>query len=116
MYPEGVDVFIEATGNKSVVAQAAPILKHGGRVVFQGWYPGDMSFHFHDFHMKEISFHLPCAWGWGPGLKAVQKLLKAKKLHIKPLITHRFTSENATEAYKVLLEKPQDTLGMVIKW
>lgn len=114
--PGGFDVVIEATGNKAMLDLATQLIRHRGKLCLQGWYPGQIGFHYHTPHMKEVTIVMPCAWGWQKGLMAIQKLLLTKKITIKPLITHLFPASKASQAYSTMLDKKASTLGMVIEW
>ena len=63
-----------------------------------------MTFYFHQgFPQKE-------------GRVKVMQLLSEGKIRIKPLITHVFSFQEAKEVYRLVLEKPQEVLGVTLKW
>jgi len=112
--PGGVDIAIEATGNKKLIDLAISCIKPHGKLCLQGWYPGRISLDFMKAHMKEISIHFPCAWGWKKGLLKVQKLLQQKK--INPLITDCVDFKKAPGIYRKMLCGKTQALGIVFKW
>ncbi len=56
-------------------------------------------------------------WTEGRNFEAVVDLMESGKLTVKPLITHRFPIEKATQAYDVITGKKKDTfLGVLLTY
>jgi predicted dehydrogenase/threonine dehydrogenase-like Zn-dependent dehydrogenase len=56
-------------------------------------------------------------WSEGRNLQAFVELLAEQQLDVKPLITHRFSIENATEAYNLITGKTnQSFLGVLLTY
>lgn len=56
-------------------------------------------------------------WTEGRNLEAFVDLLDQKKIEVSKLITHRFTVENATQAYKLITGKTtEDYLGVLLTY
>lgn len=113
---EGADVVIEATGHTKLLDQAIDLLRVRGRLSLGGYYPGKITFTFDPPHFKQISMFFPSGWGGVDGVREALRLLSEQKIKIKPLITHRIKSIEATSAYDLILEKQEDVLGMIIDW
>jgi threonine dehydrogenase-like Zn-dependent dehydrogenase len=50
------------------------------------------------------------------GEAEVLRLLAEGKLVLEPLITHVFDADDAPKAWDMLLNRPQEALGVVLKW
>jgi threonine dehydrogenase-like Zn-dependent dehydrogenase len=42
--------------------------------------------------------------------------MDAKKLNLAPLITQRYRPDDAPDAYKLLVERPNETMAIVFDW
>jgi predicted dehydrogenase/threonine dehydrogenase-like Zn-dependent dehydrogenase len=133
----GVDGVIITASTKSndPVHQAATMCRLRGRIVLVGVVGLELS--RADFYGKELSFQVSCSYGPGRydsgyeekgqdypigfvrwtaqrNFEAVLDMMASGALDVKPLITHRFSIDEAPEAYK-LLDTP-GTLGIVIDY
>lgn len=133
----GVDGVIITASTKSndPVHQAAVMCRQRGRIVLVGVVGLDIS--RADFYEKELSFQVSCSYGPGRydsdyeekghdypvgfvrwtqqrNFEAVLDMMESGALDVQPLITHRFSIDDAPEAYK-LLDVP-GTLGIVIDY
>ena len=133
----GVDGVIITASTKSnePVHQAATMCRQRGRIVLVGVVGLELS--RADFYEKELSFQVSCSYGPGRydsgyeekghdypigfvrwtqqrNFEAVLDMMASGALDVKPLISHRFTIDEAPEAYK-LLDAP-GTLGIVIDY
>lgn len=54
-------------------------------------------------------------WDTQQNLKEVVRLMEEERLQVKPLITHRYPLQEAAAACDVLLENPNDALGMIFQ-
>ena len=133
----GVDGVIITASTKSnePVHQAATMCRQRGRIVLVGVVGLELS--RADFYEKELSFQVSCSYGPGRydsgyeekghdypigfvrwtqqrNFEAVLDMMASGALDVKPLITHRFSIDEAPEAYK-LLDTP-GTLGIVIDY
>ncbi len=113
--PEGADLIIDTSGNSRLFASDVALLKRPGKLCLQGYFPEPIQVDFHDAHWKRITVAFPMGFEM-EGVRRAFHLLERKKVTISPLITHRIKSENALEAYRLLLEQPDDIVGMVLIW
>jgi len=111
--PDGADVAVEAAGKTELMDDAVKVVRPFGKLVWQGWYPGKVSFAFHPAHIKRVTMVFPCALEGEP---EVLRLLAEKKLVLEPLITHVFDAADAPKAWDMLLNRPHETLGVVLRW
>lgn len=134
----GVDAVLitASTASSEPVKQAAQMSRKRGRIVLVGVTGLELS--RADFYEKELSFQVSCSYGPGrydpnyekKGLdypigfvrwteqrnfEAVLDLMKEGKLDVKPLISHRFLLEEATQAYELVMSK-NPSLGILLEY
>lgn len=112
-YPRGADVVVEATGFADNIPLCLDLVREQGRILLQGWYPGDVSFNFHQAHLKRVTVHFPC---YLEGEDVILSMLARQSLRIQPLITHILPASLAAEAYRMILEEPGRIMGMILDW
>lgn len=136
----GVDAAIITAGTPSSSAplvQALEMVRDRGRVVVVGnvkcdfprdtWYYKDAELLIsrsygpgrYDPQYEENGHDYPMGyvrWTEGRNLQEFVQLLSEGKVKVAPLITHEFPFERATEAYELLLTKPGECLGIVLKY
>ena len=133
----GADAVLITASTKSnePVHHAAMMCRQRGRIVLIGVVGLELS--RADFYEKELSFQVSCSYGPGRydinyeekghdypigfvrwteqrNFEAVLDMMAKGSLDVKPLISHRFSIDEAPDAYK-LLDTP-GTLGIVIDY
>lgn len=133
----GVDGVIITASTKSSepLSQAATMCRQRGRVVLVGVIGQEIS--RADFFAKELTFQVSCSYGPGRydteyedkgndypigfvrwteqrNFEAVLDMMASGALDVKPLITHRFSIDDALEAYKCLDDRA--SLGIVLDY
>jgi threonine dehydrogenase-like Zn-dependent dehydrogenase len=111
--PQGADVVVEATGLAENIPACIDMVREQGRILLQGWYPGEICINFHQAHLKRVTVLFPC---YLEDEEVVLTMVEREKLHIKPLITHILPASHAPEAYRLILEHPDKTMGMLLDW
>lgn len=97
--PGGVDLVIDCSGAESCIQSAVFVLKHGGTFVQVGMPHADVKFPVVDFLVKEITYK--GSFRYGPGsYSTALDLVSQGKVKVNPLITHRYTFEEAKEAFQ----------------
>lgn len=134
----GVDAVLitASTSSSEPVSQAAKMSRKRGRIVLVGVTGLELS--RADFYEKELTFQVSCSYGPGRydpayeneghdyplgfvrwteqrNFEAVLDLMAAGALDMKPLISHRFTIEDAPKAYDLLVA-PEPSLGILIRY
>ncbi|MGH2353905.1 MAG: zinc-dependent alcohol dehydrogenase [Chloroflexota bacterium] len=128
---DGPRVVVEATGVPGPVVTALKIAGHGARVVLlgstrglvQAWDP------YTDVHKKAItivgahspSSHPPVATFWNPftvtkNMAIALDLVRDGSLHLDRLVSHRFSGDQAPEAFAHLISTPAEHLGVLLDW
>jgi hypothetical protein len=133
----GVDAVIVAAATQSdeVMHQAAEMCRKLGRIVLVGVV--GLNLRRDDFFKKEITFQVSASYGPGRydplyeekgqdypvgyvrwteqrNFEAVLDMMATGSLDVKPLISHRFSIENAIDAYSLLGES--STLGILLEY
>ena len=133
----GVDAVIVAAATQSdeLMHQAAEMCRKRGRIVLVGVV--GLNLRRDDFFKKEITFQVSASYGPGRydpnyedkgedypvgfvrwteqrNFEAVLEMMASGALNVKPLITHRYSIDDAVEAYK-LLEDPK-ALGILLEY
>ena len=113
--PDGADVVIDTTGDHRIFDRLLGVIHREGRISMQGYYPDPISIDFHPTHMQRPTVIFPCGWDdeFNGDLAAD---MAAGRIAIDPLITHRIPYQDAESAYRLVLEHPDQTLGMVFQW
>lgn len=134
----GIDGVIITASTKSndPVTQAARMSRKRGRIILVGVTGLELS--RADFYEKELTFQVSCSYGPGRydpnyedkgndyplpfvrwteqrNFEAILDLMAGGQLNVKPLITHRISFENATEAYD-LLTSDKSVLGILLQY
>jgi 2-desacetyl-2-hydroxyethyl bacteriochlorophyllide A dehydrogenase len=120
------DLTYELTGSPDVLDDAVSITGYDGRVIVGSWYGRkpvsvDLGGRFHrdriDVHASQVSSLAPrhrgrftrerrheIAWRW------------LDRLDLDPLLTHRIPVEQAAEAYRLLEERPDKTVQVLLTY
>lgn len=127
---KGPSVVIEATGSPEPVNTAFKLAGWCGRVILLASTRGETkSVNFYqDVHKKGLSIigahnavrpnHDSSAAFWTSvdDCRLTLSLLAHKRLMVDKLITHRFNSVQAEEAYKLLMDWAEELLGVILAW
>jgi len=123
------DVVYEVTGSPAVVPGAFRLARRLGRVVLLGSSRGPVSVDFHDeahtlgleiigahnsTHPPGETPHTP--WSLSRHAELFHDLLAARRVDVSGLITHRYSGEQAPEAFRMLLADRSQALGVLLQW
>jgi len=115
-YPDGVDVVVETASSNRTVRMAAGLLKRGGQLVLNGYYPpGESTLDWHWFRRKELTLYFPDS-RTRERLEATLRLIESGHVKVEEMVTHEFPVSRAAEAYDLLLDPTAESLGIVIDW
>jgi 2-desacetyl-2-hydroxyethyl bacteriochlorophyllide A dehydrogenase len=112
------DVVIEAAGSAGGVAEGVELARPGGRMVLLGVFwdtvpvPGPASL------VKELTFTPAMAYGRHDGIREVDEaaaLLAGRPEIADALITHRFSLDDAAEAFRVATDRSAGAIKVVIE-
>ena len=126
LLPSGADLSIEISGSPSALNDAIELTGFGGRVVIGSWYGEkkttlDLGGTFHRSRINLISSQVSTI---APGLSSRWDKARRFKVALEALeriqpqkwITHRFPLDQAEEAYRLLDERPQETIQVIFKY
>lgn len=134
----GVDgvIITASTTSSDPVTQAARMCRKRGRIVLVG--VTGLQLNRADFYEKELSFQVSCSYGPGRydptyeekgndyplgfvrwteqrNFEAVLDMMAGRRIHVAPLITHRFDFDRASDAYEVLTAG-RSALGILLSY
>jgi 2-desacetyl-2-hydroxyethyl bacteriochlorophyllide A dehydrogenase len=124
--PEGADVSIEISGSYRALHEAVRSTAPGGRVVAAGFYQGEgAGLHLgEEFHHNRIQIIASQIGGVPTGVagrwtterlhRVFMGLVADGRVDVAPLISHVVPCADVVEAYRLLDERPADTLEMVL--
>jgi 2-desacetyl-2-hydroxyethyl bacteriochlorophyllide A dehydrogenase len=115
-YPDGVDLVLETASGNSTIRLGIDLLKTGGDLVLNGYYPpGESTLDWHWLRTKEIAVYCPNS-RTRARLENTLGLVESGHLNIAELVTHEFRVSEAPHAYNLLLSPSVDSLGIVLNW
>jgi len=88
----------DATGNPHSMQQAFSYVGFGGRLIFVGLFPGEVTFHDPTFHSHEMTL-LSSRNALGTDFQRVIAAIEAEQVALAPWITHRAVFETLIEAF-----------------
>ncbi len=106
----GADLGLEAAGTEATLAQTIDLTKVGGEVlVFGTLTGGSEGLPYYQFYFKELTIHNPRAAMPADYERGV-KLVADGALDVEPIVTHRFSLEEAAGAFEAV----QDTSSLKV--
>ncbi len=111
--PQGADIVCDTTGRAGDFANWIDLLRLGGQILMQGYYPDPVTFDFFDTHLKQPRIAITCGIG---DTALAMDLIATGKLKWKELITHRVPISQAPELYQRMRQGQDDMLGVVLDW
>ena len=135
----GADVVIVAAASKSPapVQQAIKLCRDRGRLVIVGAVPLDLP--RDEMYIKELQLLMSRAYGPGSydpnyekrgqdypvayvrwtenrNMEEFLRLAARGRLHLRPLITHKFALADAAEAYRVIMDPAANSLAVLLRY
>lgn len=123
----GADIVIEATGNQNAIPDALNMASRLGRIVILGSPRGLSTVNFYmPVHRKGliiIGAHanvrpryesLPHFWTDKDDMKLALKLMVKGRLKVKELISLKLPIEKAPEAYRLIMERKKEIIGVIL--
>ncbi|MGA8143248.1 MAG: NAD(P)-dependent alcohol dehydrogenase [Candidatus Acidiferrales bacterium] len=114
---KGVDVAIEALGTQATFESALRVLRAGGTLSSLGVYSGKLSVPLEPFAAglgdhKIVTTLCP---GGKERMRRLMELVRHGKLDLVPFLTHTYSLDRITEAYKVFGERRDGVLKVAIR-
>jgi len=129
---KGSDISVDAVGHSAVVMQALRATASFGQLVILGTprvpVQGDLTTLLSDVHLRMITLRGALEWcvpiypdignrtSQYSKQQTIFEWVKAGKLHLEPLISHRLPPEDIKQAYEGLLRKPEEYTRVALLW
>lgn len=105
----------DCTGNPRSMAESFTRVAHGGRLIFIGHFPGEITFDDANFHMRELT--LMASRNAAPeDFEHVLALLEKGEIDVAPWITHRVPREAVIESFPGWLDPESGVVKAVVEW
>lgn len=104
----------DATGNAKSMMAAYDLPSHGGRLVFVGLFPGEVSFHDPDFHRRELTL-LGSRNARAEDFRKIITLVEEGIVDTAPWITHRARLEDVPGIFPRWAEPATGVLKAMIE-
>lgn len=114
-FGENVAVGVDTVGSIPLMEDLFSVSKRYGHLVSAGFYGTDDCMHLQPPRYREMSIDLVS--GWVPERMAETLDVVARgEITTTELITHHFPAEQAAAAWKLILEKSEPVLGVILDW
>ena len=118
----GADVVFDCTGRSDLFGLCTDIVRgecneyaKPGRLCMQGFFPEPIPVDFAAAHRRRLTLTFPCGFDVS-GTREALRLMSEGRLEIQSLVSHVWDVDQAPEAYSLMLEKPNDVMGMYVRW
>ncbi|KAM6495787.1 xylitol dehydrogenase [Amanita muscaria] len=110
---DAIDLVVDASGAEVSIQTALYAIKTGGRIIQVGFGKPDVTIDIGMLMTKEVKYQGSFRYGPGDYPLAIS-LVAQGRVDLKPLITHRFTFENAKVAFEATKTgKSEDGKGVI---
>ncbi len=99
---------MDATGHPASMERTFELTAHGGRIVFVGLFPGDVTFNDPNFHKRELTL-MSSRNATAHNFERTIELIEAGQINTTPWITHRMKLGEVTERFAAM----QGAAGLV---
>ncbi len=113
--PEGVKVLVDTVGSLPTIMQCHQLMAHNGHIVSAGFNGTDSMLDVQKLRFGELAFHAPSGWQQ-QRMDETLALIASGHLDTESLITHRFPVDQAPEAWKLICERKETVLGVLLTW
>jgi bacteriochlorophyllide a dehydrogenase len=113
--PDGIDILVDTVGTVPTILACLSLMRHNGHIVSAGFHGTDSMLDIQRLRFGEQTLHSPS--GWLPQrMDETLALIAEGHLETEPLITHRFPVERAADAWRLILERSEPVLGVLLEW
>jgi alcohol dehydrogenase len=110
---EGADVAIEAVGSIKSFVQSLELVRRGGSVSAVGIFPGPAEIPLQS--LCSYGIHLSMGLANLSRMSYLMKLVESGRVNLLPLITHRFSLDEAVQAYDLFENQKESCLKVLLK-
>ncbi len=115
LFPDGVQVLVDTIGSIDIMETAQNVLKRFGHLVSAGFYGTQDRLALQPVRYGELTIDLVSGWT-GQRMDETLQLIAAGHLETLPLITHHFPVAKADAAWKLIEEKSEPVMGVILDW
>lgn len=114
-FPSGVQVAVDTVGSTAVVEQLMGVMKRYGHIVSAGFYGTADKIALQPLRNRELTLDLVSGWSQAR-MDVTLNLIAAGHLQTLPLITHHFPVAQAADAWRLIAQKTELVLGVILDW
>jgi 2-desacetyl-2-hydroxyethyl bacteriochlorophyllide A dehydrogenase len=103
----------DATGNPQSMMNSFNYVAYGGRLIFVGLFPGDITFNDPQFHSHEMTI-ISSRNAVADDFRRIIKHLEAGQINLAPWITHRASSETMIDVFPHWFDRDSGIIKAVI--
>ena len=112
---DGAQVLVDTVGSIQAISQYMPAMNRFGHIVSAGFYGTEDLLALQPPRYKELSIDLVS--GWTPErMDRTLTLIADGTLETLSLITHHFPVTKAADAWRLIEEKTEPVLGVILDW
>ena len=104
----------DATGNPQSMTAAFDLVAHGGRLIFIGLFPGDVTFHDPNFHRRELTL-LSSRNALPQDFARIIALIENGRIDTAPWITHRAAFGDAADRFPEWIKPESGVIKAMIE-
>jgi 2-desacetyl-2-hydroxyethyl bacteriochlorophyllide A dehydrogenase len=105
----------DCTGDPGSMMASFDYVAHGGRIIFVGHFPGDVTFHDPVFHGKELTL-LASRNSTTADFRRVMERMEKGRLDVMSWITHRVSSHRFVETFPLWLKPEASVFKGMVEW
>lgn len=113
--PAGLAVAVDTVGSAEAILDVIRLTAQDGHVVSAGFHGEEGRLDVQKLRFHETTFHSPSGWRKNR-MDETLALVQSGHLDTMSLITHRFPVERAAEAWRLIEERTEPVLGVVLTW
>ena len=111
----GVDVSIEAVGSSRAIELALKLARRGGRVLVFGVAPESDEMRLRPFELYEKELTIVSSYRSPYTFQRAVRIAASGRLALKPIISHVLPLERGAEAFRMLDERKEQTVKVLLK-
>ncbi len=115
LFPEGVRILVDTVGSLPAVESLLPLMIRFGHFVSAGFYGTQDRFALQPARDYELTVHLVSGLV-RERMERTLELIAEGHLQTLPLITHHFPVDRAADAWRLIENKPEPVMGVVLDW
>ena len=105
----------DCTGSRASMMNSFNYIAHGGKLVFVGLFPGELSFQDPFFHAHEMTI-MSSRNATSIDFLHVMRLMESGKIDLKPWITHRVSANGLVDTFPEWVKPETGVLKAVVEW